>query len=353
MKKYYINTMINAESNGGEKAKADINIILEKLGYKEIFLPKIKKTKHIFKLLLGIFNCLVVFVLPKKSILIYQIPSYRSCFFEKFILHMHSLKKYILVIVIHDIEELRKIYIKKKSQILTERELHKYSDVIICHNDSMKKYLIDSGIKEDKVFAIKIFDYIMDNELKIYERVNRKFVISIAGNLTYLKSAYVYLLDELDIKNIEIRLYGFGLEDKKFNNNKIKYYGFFSPKDIPNQLSEGWGLVWDGNSLDSCSGETGEYLAYINQHKVSLYLSAGLPVIIWKGAGLAKFIEENEVGITISSLKEIESVLSNISDEQYSKMVRNTVTIANKLRNGYFTKSVMNEVEDYIKLNFK
>ena len=60
-------------------------------------------------------------------------------------------------------------------------------------------------------------------------------------------------------------------------------------------MDQNFGLVWDGTSLDGCNGRYGEYLKFNNPHKTSLYLSCGIPVIIWKEAALADFVEEHKV----------------------------------------------------------
>lgn len=40
MKKYYISMLLKKRRDGGNKAKQDINYVLAKQGYKEIFSPK-------------------------------------------------------------------------------------------------------------------------------------------------------------------------------------------------------------------------------------------------------------------------------------------------------------------------
>lgn len=109
-------------------------------------------------------------------------------------------------------------------------------------------------------------------------------------------------------------LYGpnYGLEE----SDNITYGGVLSPEQVPEVLTKGFGLIWDGNTIETCKGGTGEYLRYNNPHKLSLYLSSGLPVIIWKDAAEAKFVCENGVGYTIDSLREIPELM-----EKFLKMI--------------------------------
>ena len=56
------------------------------------------------------------------------------------------------------------------------------------------------------------------------------------------------------------------------------YFGSFLPDELPAALEGGFGLVWDGDSAETCSGVFGEYLRYNNSHKASLYLASGFPL---------------------------------------------------------------------------
>lgn len=349
MNKYYINAIINEENDGGKKARTDINKILQKHGYKEIFIPYITKTKHIFKLIRGIFNTILLFIIPHNSILVYQVPHSRFIVFDKIILKVQALRNIYLVVIIHDIESLRKIYIRNSKQSIWEQKIYEKCDVLICHNEIMKKYLVSRGIKAKKIMPINIFDYIVQNNFET-NYLGNKNIVSIAGNLTYIRNAYIYKLSELNTNNIEFKLYGFGIDFSLFNKD-IKYYGSFSPSEIVSKLTDGWGLVWEGQSLNECSGVTGEYTHYINQHKVSLYLVSGLPIIIWTNAGLADFVKDNGLGICISSLNEMEQAINAVSSAQYAQIKKNVEQIAYQLRNGHYTSNVIKKAEYYIHEN--
>ncbi|UZW66162.1 hypothetical protein OC195_19990 [Priestia flexa] len=110
-----------------------------------------------------------------------------------------------------------------------------------------------------------------------------------------------------------------------------------------------YGLIWDGESTETCTGLTGNYLKYNNPHKTSFYLSCGLPVVIWKEAALAPFIAENNLGIIVTSLKEMDDIISNISDKEYSIMKNNVLEVAEKVRNGFFTKKAIEHAASVLK----
>ena len=135
---------------------------------------------------------------------------------------------------------------------------------------------------------------------------------------------------------------------KKYSN--IQYGGSVPSDIIPKKLISGFGLVWDGNSLEGCRGNTGQYLKYNNPHKLSLYLSSGLPVVVWSQAAEAQFIETNEVGLVVDSLFELQEKLSNMTAKQYDLYAKKTKKIANLLVNGYYTKTALAKALDLIKM---
>jgi hypothetical protein len=98
-------------------------------------------------------------------------------------------------------------------------------------------------------------------------------------------------------------------------------------------------------------GNTGEYLRVNTSHKLSLYLASGLPVIIWDEAAMAEFVLENDVGLVVSSLYQLEEKLGEVSEEDYFRYASNARKIGQRLRNGEYTKAAIKEAERRIKKN--
>ena len=78
-----------------------------------------------------------------------------------------------------------------------------------------------------------------------------------------------------------------------------------------------------------------------NPHKSSLYLASGFPVIVWKEAAIARFVLDEGVGIAVSSLDELNSVLSGLTDDEYSDLLRNVERVSARLRRGYYTEKAL------------
>lgn len=121
------------------------------------------------------------------------------------------------------------------------------------------------------------------------------------------------------------------------------YHGSFSPEDLPEHLEGAFGLVWDGTSAETCIGNTGEYLKYNNPHKTSLYLSSGIPVIVWSKAAIADFVIRNGVGIAVDSLYDVNDRISEISEADYASMCENVDCIGVKLRSGGYFMAALDE----------
>ena len=110
-------------------------------------------------------------------------------------------------------------------------------------------------------------------------------------------------------------------------------------------------MVWDGDSIDTCSGNFGQYLKYNNPHKLSLYLSSGLPVVIWKQAAQAEFVKKHNVGICVENLKEAENIICNIKEQDY-KILQDCVNkIKPLLCSGYFTNKAIKQALSLLNKN--
>ena len=116
-------------------------------------------------------------------------------------------------------------------------------------------------------------------------------------------------------------------------NDNIQYKGFFSNDDIAG-IEGTWGLVWDGDSIDGCTGRMGEYLRYNAPFKLSLYLAKGLPVIVWSESAMAKYVEEYKLGITVRSLNDIYDAVRSLSAEQLNDIKEGVAEYSRKVKHG-------------------
>ena len=187
------------------------------------------------------------------------------------------------------------------------------------------------------MFPLRLFDYLSSSKGKDTRTNARVIDVDFAGNLSREKSGFLYKLGEPPVR---INLYG---KREKALPDYVNYIGGFEPDELPAVMNGDYGLVWDGESIDSCVGNYGEYLKYNNPHKASLYIVAEKPLIVWKESALADYVTENKIGITINSLKELE-YLPDVESKEYLNMKKNIISLANKLKVGDMLKNTLAKV---------
>lgn len=351
---YYIDENTGNRNTAGSKAPSDIAELCLQLGYQSFVMPslhfldnrKMLYAEEIVKLPEFWWN--IYKRVSNKDILIYQHPTMGKPIAAKFIKGILENKHCKLVTVIHDLELLRGgikgiIDVNTKQTNKFEKYILKHSSIIIAHNYKMKEYLVSIGMDENKIVELEIFDYLHGTNRKNYI-FTEKPSISIAGTLSPQKCGYIYNISSLQNDEITINLYGKGFVEH--GNDKLKYHGILKPEELGEKMIGEYGLVWDGPSSRTCEGNTGTYLMYNNPHKASLYLSSGIPVITWAKAAISKYVLDNNVGISVDSLDDLQSILMDISEERYREMVNNTREVSLKISSGYyFTKAIKVSVE--------
>ena len=93
--------------------------------------------------------------------------------------------------------------------------------------------------------------------------------------------------------------------------------------------------------METCSGVLGEYLRYNAPHKLSLYLSAGLPVIVWSQSAEKDFVVNNGLGIAVDNLMSLGEVLDCITDLQYVEMKKNVRALGAMIHQGDMLKKTL------------
>lgn len=240
-----------------------------------------------------------------------------------------------IILLVHDTRSLYKHTWQSKFFSAEEFDLYRISRHIIVHNDHMKQVFEDAGIEKNKLITLRAFDYITDKyNMALNEKNKGKDLpIIIAGNLSPWKAAYIRQLST----ECKFNLYGIGYEEPRQAN--IQYFGALYTDDLPNRMIGSYGSVWDGESVETCAGVTGEYLRINNPHKTSLYLACGFPVIIWREAVMANFILENQCGFVVDSLREIATKIAHMTKSDYDKLKENAEIVGEKIRNGCFQKN--------------
>ena len=333
--------------NAGNKARNDVEEIVKREGYQPLLLTvddwyqmgTVKAQQHKAKALDQAFS-----QLKSGDQLLIQFPMLHHSFFTTRLVRKIQRRGVKVYFIIHDLEALRyanldTVPLKHKIRVhLQESSLLKIADGIIAHNPIMKSVLVDKGIAEDKIVSLGIFDYLIpDFQEKSGQTKDQPIIV--AGNLAQEKAGYLYVLPETPIYN----LYGVGFDKSRALENEA-YFGSFLPDELPAALEGGFGLVWDGDSAETCSGVFGEYLRYNNSHKASLYLASGFPLVVWKQSALSRFMLENGCGIAVESLHDLKNTIENLSDADYQELIANAKNIGKKIRDGFYLTRALKEL---------
>jgi hypothetical protein len=276
--------------------------------------------------------------------LLIQFPMLHHSFFTTRLVRKIQRRGVQVYFIIHDLEALRyanldTVPLKHKIRVhLQESSLLKVADGVIAHNPIMKSVLVEKGIPEHKLVSLEIFDYLIPNYQE-KDGLSKGQPIIVAGNLAQEKAGYLYQLPARPAYN----LYGVGFDESRALANET-YFGSFLPDELPAALEGGFGLVWDGDSAETCSGVFGEYLRYNNSHKASLYLAAGFPLVVWKQSALSHFVLENGCGIAVESLHDLSQAIEQLDDKDYQDLVEKTKYIGKKIRDGFFLTNALNKL---------
>ena len=350
--KYYLKDSFlhnEHEKNAGSKARNDVEAILISECYEGLELKVenwykmnfFKAQQHKYRATKSVFD-----QLGAGDELVIQFPIIHHTFFISQLIKQAQKRGAKFYLLIHDIETLRHAagsevkFRHKVRNYFQEKKALMSVDGIIVHNDIMKKVLVGQEVPADKMVSLEIFDYLIPNfEEKTAPQKDQPIIV--AGNLNPTKSGYLYNLPEQPAYN----LYGVGYDENRALKN-TSYFGSFMPDDLPAALEGSFGLVWDGDSSETCQGSYGNYLRFNNSHKASLYLASGFPVVVWKESALAHFILEKSCGIAVASLHDLEAVLENLTEKEYADLSENARRIGKDLREGYYLRSALKKLND-------
>ena len=333
--------------NAGNKARNDVEEIVKREGYQPLLLTvddwyqmgTLKAQQHKAKALAQAFS-----QLKSGDQLLIQFPMLHHSFFTTRLVRKIQRRGVKVYFIIHDLEALRyanldTVPLKHKIRVhLQESSLLKIADGVIAHNPIMKSVLVEKGIPEHKLVSLEIFDYLIPNYQE-KDGLSKDQPIIVAGNLAQEKAGYLYQLPARPAYN----LYGVGFDESRSLLNET-YFGSFLPDELPSVLEGGFGLVWDGDSAETCSGVFGEYLRYNNSHKASLYLASGFPLVVWKQSALSRFVLENGCGIAVESLHDLKNTIENLSDADYQELIANAKNIGKKIRDGFYLTSALKQL---------
>ncbi len=325
--KYYVAASFNDQSYNAGIVLFDNEKILQANGFLALQFSHTKNGSGLIKLSRLANAVQMAFSIKKNSLVVFHFPLMAKA--HLWLLQLLKWRGVKTVALIIDIDGIR-----DKDENVLQNELHmlKQFSCLIAHNPAMKNKLLHC-LPSAKIYNINLFDYPGQHTISARQLSNN---ICFAGNIS--KATFVYSLHQ--VKGLQFNLYGSGYNEPLNDQSAVSYKGIIAPDQLPSKLAGSFGLVWDGGSIVYCD----DYLRYNNPHKLSLYIAAGLPVIVWKDSAVAGFIEANNLGFTIGSLDEIANKIAGIGQAQYETMLQQVRLIGKEISEGKFLQKVMTAV---------
>ena len=320
-KKFYISELFPHQLYNGAIGREDIEAMLASLNYYKIELGDERKG---FLLKLKSYLRAKRFArnLNEEDIVFFPFPLFsrvKQTFLKKL-----NKRKVKTVAYIHDIEGVR----DENTQLLDiELSFLSLLSGAIVLNKTMQAF-VNEQCPNLSTSTLLIWDYLLPH-LPLNSRIKSNQVM-FAGN--HDKAQFIQLLNQAT--GIQFHLYGIETFDAYPEN--CKTYGAVDSKQLPMISKGSFGLVWDGPSIETCEGGAGKYLRFNSPHKLSLYLLAGLPVLIWEGAALAEWVVEHGFGVAIKNLYALNETIEAITDEEYAIMQKKISEIQPLIASGKF-----------------
>jgi hypothetical protein len=329
----------NKPGTASLKAINDCTAILSSLGYRN-FNVNVKVDSRFYLLSILIAIVKLLFSIRRNSLLAIQYPLLSGNKTFKYVIRILHARNIKILAIIHDLDELR----YKQS---TEINLHADStllndyDCIIAHNEIMITWLRSKGVKT-AMLPLGIFDYLSDqpDQWKSLKHPFPKKIV-FAGNLS--KSTFIYDLHVIDSWNFNF--YGPNIVlSRLLNKPNLCWGGSLSAEEVLSNMDGSFGLIWDGSNLNFLDEEYGDYLRFNNPHKLSLYLAAGLPVIVPANSAVASFVESNQCGLLLPGLTQLNDL--QVSADQFDLFRKNAYRIGQELKKGTYLRQAIVKAED-------
>ena len=331
--KVLMTTAVPEQKTAWTKARKDVLQVARQAGYETVQMPASAHPGDWMKLM----STLGSHLQPGGHILIeYPFDQRKRIYGVYLFCKLRGIKLYGLV---HDLDSLR-------FGTPPEREMSilRLFDGVVSHNPSMTRYLREGGVRRN-IVDLNLFDYCGEPGRVWHEQdIASPLKVLCAGNMSYPKARYIYDPRLGELQNVELSLYGAFFEPERMPPSPVQYKGAFDPDTPELDGPYHFGLVWDGTGVDTCAGNYGHYMRFNNPHKLSLYVSLGLPVVVWKEAAIAEFVVTRGIGVTVSDLRDLGDIPSRVSSDEYREMAARITSLSQRVKRGEFVRQALGRV---------
>lgn len=328
-KKFFVSELFPDQQYNAAVGRKDIETSLAAWSFTKIdfaegrngFGSKLKVYKSLFSAVNKIRSGDIVF---------FHLPLYSRV--KQIFLHLIRRKGAVCIAYVNDLEGLR-----DQNPTLLQNELQilsKFYGAVVL-NEKMTGF-VSERCPHLKLSELIIWDYLL-KEIPHSNRVKSREV-AFVGNQQ--KAGFIKYLNQ--IPEITFHIYG-SANFPNYPGNCV-VHGEIDSKELVAICKGSFGLVWDGPSIESCEGGAGQYMRINSPYKLSFYLMAGLPIIIWKEAALAEWVVKNKLGIAIDCLQSIPTSIDAISEQAYNQMQQSIKVVQPAIAEGRFLKDALEKL---------
>lgn len=315
--------------NASNKAQADVRLVALRSGFDERLVEYNNRDRFISLVTRIIGFAQLLYRLPKGSKLLIQYPFLPLWIHWFFRWVMRS--KFYCIAVVHDLNSVREHGRLDRQE---QGALSVFKKLIV-HTPSMKE-LLKSHLASDMEYEVlEVFPYLTKPNLDQKPVKCSLDTVVFAGNLH--KSIF---LKDLSQRFLDYTVYLYGASSPFSDSLAVVYKGRFMPDEVSG-VDGTWGLVWDGESCDECSGHYGEYLEIIASHKISLYIACGKPVIVWSKSAMASFVSKHGIGILVDSLDQVGRAIRKAN---YDEVLKSVGCVSRDYISGDYLSTIMKQI---------
>jgi hypothetical protein len=313
--------------HGGTKATVDVYRILEAEGWIPYDTTRREGIAGLFDVLRHLAGLLF---LNRKSTFFVQLPAYGSA---NILVLKFILRRFNTVVLVHDIDSLRGVTAGGSGEYLIER-----ASSVITTGHLLRASKLETDI--ERTSRLDAWDYLVapDFQPPVWEAYGK---IIFAGTLSVWKNGGLFFCAH---PRPGLHLYGTRYIPERNRSTKDVYHGPFDAERPVFSGPIGWGLLWEGKKESTSDAPENDYERFNQPHKLSLYLACGLPVIAWREAAVAAFIQREGCGVLIDSLEEIDTVLRRTNEKARLQMRARALALGEDVRSGQFLKKSLMEL---------
>lgn len=242
----------------------------------------------------------IVSSLCREDIVIFQYPSGISARYDRFLIE--HIRRYAGVRLV--------IYVQEPVTEGEELALLNQADLLIMPSEEMHSFYLKNGLQEKPVILQKWYDYMTDVMLR--EHKERRI---------YILSEEIAPGNAMSGSNVEM----------------LPFDEYHVPEMLLKLGEGGVGLIWNFD------GEEGKVRTPWGL-MLGLFLTAGIPVIVQKGAPCGEYVEKHGVGFVAESMEEVCRICAALSDEDFEKYYANVKKLQYLFTSGAYTKHLLQEI---------